>query len=261
MLAAPTCMQPASVRIVAHRGLSAREMENTMPAFEAALRAAADGIELDIQLTRDEELVVYHDRTLGKLDGSRRPVAQRTIAELRRRDFSPRRGVRYRGVGLPSLAEVLDTYGGRIPLMLEIKADGERPRSPRWHRLVEGVIDAVRARSLVGDVHILSFDGAVLRAVRRLDPELFRVWNVDQPLAWTPALRRAVHGVHAVCLPARFATAILGRSLREHGCQLWVYRCDTERAIVHARRSGAQVLITDDPIWLRDRLGRRTRKR
>ena len=225
-----------------------------MPAFEAAVRCGADAIELDVQLTRDEVPVVYHDRTLFKLDGSRRRVAERSFDELRHRDFSRRRGARYRGIGVPSLAQVLDELGGRIPLMLEIKADGERPRSARWRRLVDGVVDAVQRRALARHVHVLSFDAEVLALVGRRAPELPRVWNVDAPVEWSPVFQRRLAKVGTLCLPARFATATLGRRLQEQDRALWVYRCDTEHALLLARRSGATMLITDDPAWLRRRL-------
>jgi glycerophosphoryl diester phosphodiesterase len=226
-------------------------MENTMPAFEAAVAAGADAIELDIQLTRDDVPVVYHDRTLGKLTGSRRRVCDLTRDELDRFDFSKRRGPRYYGVGVPSLDEVLDAYGGRLPLLLEIKADVERPRGARWNRLIESVIDAVHTRGSSPHVYILSFDARVLAVVRRRAPELRRVLNVDVRPPWSPAQWRSMRAVHAVCLPARFATVELGRRLQEYERQLWVYRCDTDRALERARRSGAQTFISDDPIWLR----------
>ena len=135
-----------------------------------------------------------------------------------------------------------------------IKADGERPRSARWRRLVDGVVDAVQRRALARHVHVLSFDAEVLALVGRRAPELPRVWNVDAPVEWSPVFQRRLAKVGTLCLPARFATATLGRRLQEQDRALWVYRCDTEHALLLARRSGATMLITDDPAWLRRRL-------
>jgi glycerophosphoryl diester phosphodiesterase len=242
------------VCIVAHRGASSLEMENTMPAFEAAVRAGADAIELDIQLTFDGVPVIYHDRTLGKLTSGRRRIGDLSLGQLRELDFARRRGPRYRGVTVPTLDEVLDAFGRRLPLLLEIKTDAERSKSTRWRRLVESVVESVASRRLEARVYVLSFDAAALAMVGRISPRIRRVRNVDVGPRWSSRMQRSLADVHALCLPARFATARLGRSLLEHQCRLWVYRCDTERALARARRSGAEAFITDDPAWLRRRL-------
>lgn len=225
-----------------------------MRAFEAAIRLGADAVELDIQLTRDGVPVVYHDRTLGKLCGSRRRIGDLSLEELRGFDYSQRRGAHYRGVGVPALEEVLDTFGGRMPLMLEIKADTERPGSRRWHGLIDAVLESVGTRGLASNVFILSFHADVLAAVHERAPALRCVRNVDVRVRWSPGVWRSLQAVHALCLPARLATAELGQRLHEGERRLWVYRCDTERALARARRSGAETFITDDPAWLRERL-------
>lgn len=246
-------MRPPPYRplVVAHRGASALRAENTMPAFAAARRSRADAIELDIQLTRDDVTVVYHDKTLGKLSGGRRRIADHTLAELRRYDFTHRYGPDYQGLSVPTLDDVLDRFGGRIPLMLEIKADGERPRSERWHQLVRSVVEAVQLRGLHDSVYILGFDAAVLRAVLQREPQLRCVLNVGKRVTWSPSWRRAIAPMRGLCLPARFATAHLGHRVHRSGRQLWVYRCDTDEALSRALSARADAMITDDPGWLR----------
>src|SRR5438093_12725949 len=83
--------------VFAHRGGSALAPENTIQAFDNGLRLGADGIELDVRLSRDGIVVVHHDRTLERTTGLSGPVAMRTGAELSR-------------VGVPALAEVLARY-------------------------------------------------------------------------------------------------------------------------------------------------------
>ena len=83
--------------VLAHRGYSSRAPENTMAAFRLALEAGADGLELDVQLTRDGEAVVIHDFTLDRTTDGSGFVAQYTLAELRQFDA---------GVGLPRSLQV-----------------------------------------------------------------------------------------------------------------------------------------------------------
>src|SRR6266704_6723304 len=83
--------------VFAHRGGSALAPENTIQAFDNGLRLGADGIELDVRLSRDGAVVVHHDRTLDRTTTLRGPVADRTADELRR-------------AGVPVLADVLARY-------------------------------------------------------------------------------------------------------------------------------------------------------
>src|ERR671929_155263 len=68
--------------VIAHRGASAYAPENTMPAFELAVRQGADMLELDVQRSADDVLVVFHDDTTERWDGKKRLVASCTLAEL-----------------------------------------------------------------------------------------------------------------------------------------------------------------------------------
>ena len=107
----------------AHRGLfdNKRFPENSLGAF----RAAADrgfGIELDVQLTRDGKVVVFHDYTLDRICGQNGTVSKMTLKELRayrllNTDFT-----------IPTLKEVLETVNGRVPLLIELKGESANDR-------------------------------------------------------------------------------------------------------------------------------------
>ena len=104
----------------AHRGLHGPTtglVENTLPAFEAA-RDAGYGSELDIQFSRDMQVVVFHDDDLQRLCGDPRKVCQLTLEELR---ALPLAGADAR---IPTLREVLDAVDGRVPLLIELKNGG-----------------------------------------------------------------------------------------------------------------------------------------
>ncbi len=114
--------------VIAHRGSSAEAPENTLPAFEAALRHGADALELDVRLTADGAPVVIHDATLDRTTDGSGPVAQQALADLRAVDagatFTPDggRSFPYRGQGarIPTLGEVLWAFP-QAPLLIEIK--------------------------------------------------------------------------------------------------------------------------------------------
>jgi glycerophosphoryl diester phosphodiesterase len=102
---------------IAHRGLHAAHdgrPENSLAAFEHAC-ALGFPAELDVRLTRDREVVVFHDRALRRLTGAAGRVEDRTLAEIR--------GLRLHGSRepVPLLREVLDLVHGRVPLLVELK--------------------------------------------------------------------------------------------------------------------------------------------
>jgi len=114
--------------VIAHRGASTEAPENTLQAFEAAVRQGADALELDVRVTRDGAAVVIHDETLERTTDLTGPVRARTLADLRAADagyrFSPDRGrsfpLRDREVRIPTLAEVLWAFPA-MPIMIEVK--------------------------------------------------------------------------------------------------------------------------------------------
>lgn len=151
----------------AHRGASARVPENTLEAFREGLEDGAGGLELDVHLTLDGEVVVIHDPTVDRTTDGSGAVARMTLADLRRLDaghrFSPDRGSSfpYRGQGtrVPTLAEVYDAFPEAF-LNIEIKE--ARPG-------VEGaVLRVIRGAGAEGRTLIASNRHGVIRRFRRL---------------------------------------------------------------------------------------------
>ena len=113
---------PFMGRNYAHRGLHRIDKsvpENSIPAFEAAARIGY-GVELDVHLTQDGEVVVFHDDDLVRLCGAEGKVEDKTLSELRQHKLC---GTQY---GIPTLKEVLEAINGRCPMIVELKKGGRR---------------------------------------------------------------------------------------------------------------------------------------
>lgn len=123
-----TFFDPPGPLVFAHRGGCALGPENTLAAFDLAMAAGADGLELDVHLSADGVVVVHHDRTLDRTTAASGPVAALTAAALSRIDagysFRDRDSFPFRnqGIGVPTLAEVLRRYPD-VPLIVEMKVD------------------------------------------------------------------------------------------------------------------------------------------
>ncbi len=105
----------------AHRGASHCAPENTMTAFTAAVEGGADGLELDIHLSRDGVPVVIHDETLERTTDGCGLVAEMTWQQLRQLDAGCWFATEFAGESIPALEEVLETFGGQLRLNLELK--------------------------------------------------------------------------------------------------------------------------------------------
>lgn len=146
--------------------------ENTIAAFDHGLALGADGLELDVRLTRDGAVVVLHDDTLERTTNGRGPVRACSLDDLRSVDagywFKPDDAGHhfpYRGAGLfvPVLGDVLSRYAG-IPLIIELKQN--------FPELAYRVIDVLRAAGAVEGAALGSFYSRVLRAARRYEPAI-----------------------------------------------------------------------------------------
>ena len=142
----------------AHRGLHGEgSAENSMSAFAAA-KEMGFGIELDVRLSKDGELVVFHDDNLTRVVGREGKVVDFTAKELSKMKLAGT------SEGIPTFREVLDLIDGAVPLLIEIKMSGEETGVAE--KLVE-VIEGYK-----GDYIVESFNPFALRAVKRARPDI-----------------------------------------------------------------------------------------
>ena len=130
--------------VIAHRGASAYELENSLAAFRRARDQGADGIELDVHETGDGELVVVHDADLAG-----RPIAEMAIADVRSHPLA-------NGEPVPTLAETLDVIGAETIAFIEVKG-----LTPAGDARLFDLIDQAPASS---NCHVHSFDHRVVAA-------------------------------------------------------------------------------------------------
>lgn len=155
--------------VFAHRGGSALAPENTLAAFDRGLAVGADGLELDVRLSRDGVVVVHHDRTLDRTTDLTGEVADKSAPELSMADagfhFLVGDGApfRARGVNVPALGDVLRRYPDHR-VIVEAKLDTAE--------MATALVETVRRADAVDRVCVGSFGWRVLALVRRLEPAL-----------------------------------------------------------------------------------------
>jgi glycerophosphoryl diester phosphodiesterase len=143
--------------VFAHRGGAAIGPENTIPAFDRGLAAGADGLELDVHLSRDGIVVVHHDSRLDRTTTASGALAARTAAELAEIDATSRFNPLEPTAGVPTLDGVLRRYPS-VKIIVELKQG-----TPG---LARAVVEVVRRADATGRVCVASFSLRAMRAAR-----------------------------------------------------------------------------------------------
>ena len=207
--------------VIAHRGASWDEPENTLPAFERAIAVGADFVEFDVQAAGDGALVVFHDLELDRLTPLSGKLRDRSLAELRE-------------VGIPTLEEVLEVTTGRIGVMPELKS----PRFGRRHDVVARTLSL-----LTRDAVVLSFSRPALLDCRRLRPEL----RVVQHVGFGVSIRAAAGYAWGVGFQDRRLTARGVAKARGLGLATTVYTVNEPARMNELAALGVDGLFTDRP--------------
>ncbi len=232
--------------IIAHRGASAYEPENTLRAFQLAIEQGAQMIELDLHTTRDGQVVVIHDETLDHTTNLTGRVDQLTLAEIKRADAG-------QGERVPTLDEVLDLTSGKLRLYLEIK--DPRAAAP--------VLQMIRARRCQGEMLLASFD---LELMRRLGDEVrdVELGVILGSESWNPFVRyreafpwRALRTINyqVLCMQVELCYGYLARRAKASGKRLYVWTADSEEQFARMIARKVDGIVTNRPDRLREFLG------
>ncbi len=253
------------VLVIAHRGGAGLWPENTLYAFRQAAALGVDVLEMDVQITKDGEIVVLHDSTVDRTTNGTGAVGDLTLTELRRLDAGytwtadegqsfPFRG---RGLTIPTLAEVFAALP-EAPMNIEIKPSGPSIAAP--------LAQLIRDYGMAECVLVASFDVGILQEFRRLCPEaataaaeaevrtlytlgLLRLGRTYCPPAEAVQVPE-YHGRRRVVTP-HFVAMVGERNMEVH---VWtVNRCDDMRRMV---KLGVDGIVTDYPDRLLAVLGR-----
>jgi len=232
------CNGPVNPQIIAHRGASRAERENTVAAFRTARTLGAQAVELDVRVTADGVLVVHHDPRLGE---SGTPITH-----------TPRRLL---PVEIPTLDEALDACAG-MWVNVEIKNDPDEPDFDPTDHIAESVIHALARRNEHQRWLISSFRFETVNRCRLMEPRIATAWlTTDIP---DDAIERVQRFGHRAVHP-HYASVTQDFIERSHaaGVQVNVWTCDEPDAMRRLVDWGVDGICTNVPDLALDVLGRR----
>lgn len=235
--------------ILGHRGASGHAPENTRVAFEKARELGADGVEFDVQMTKDGIPVVIHDENVVRTTDGQGLVKDLTLEEFKTLDAGSHFGPEFAGEELLTLDETLETVRDFRLINIEIK------NGPIFYPdLEEKVLEAVARFNLQEKVILSSFNHYSLHKIRELNPDirigvlymsgLFRPWEYAKKLG-----ARALHPFFAAVTPE------IVQESHQHGVEVNVFGANDRGILQQLMAAGVDMIITDYPeraIKLRD---------
>jgi glycerophosphoryl diester phosphodiesterase len=247
--------------VIAHRGASGTAPENTLAAIKQAMAVKADGIEVDVQLTKDDALVIIHDRAVDRTTDGRGPVNGLTLCEIRQLDAGrwfnrtvpPLASEAFVGLTVPTLEAVIDlTAEANLRLYLDVKY-------AKWPEPLPSMIcQIITGKNCWDRVILTSSDHASLCTMKKVEPRARTAHLFD----WRSAKKGARYILrlaekwradelalhHAVCSDELIERAHL------HGLTVAVWTVNQRRMMRRFLKSAVNAIMTDFPERLQSEL-------
>ena len=236
--------------VLAHRGASAYAPENTEPAFQKAIELGADGVELDVHLSKDGHMVLNHNFHLEQNSNGTGLVQDYTLKELKKLDFGSWKGPEFRGTPILTLEEALLIVRDMQLINIEIKS----PQEP-YPGLAEQVCRLVERMDLTEKVVVSSFNHQTAMECRRWNPRLAVGLLYEKPI-FNPARYASHQGAQAIHPMSALLSKNQVRIAKELDIQVNVWTVDKPKRALTLENWGCHSIITNVPDVILAALGR-----
>lgn len=230
-----------------HRGASGHAPENTLPAFKMAADMGADGVELDIQLTKDGEIVICHDETIDRTSNGAGWLKDFTFAELRALDFSNGNAA-YEGVKIPTMEEVFDLLAPTgLTINIELKTG-----IIFYEQIEEKILELAKKMDWEDRVIYSSFNHYSVRKIRELNPDAkVGLLYADGPLDMPGYGHRfGADALHPAFYNLQYPDYM--EDCRKYGLDVNVWTVNSTEDLLRCRDLGVNAIITNYPVKARN---------
>lgn len=225
---------------MAHRGSSYEAPENTMLAFENAVKATADYIELDVHETKDGVIVVIHDDNLKRTTGVNKKVYNMTYDEIKDLDAGSYFGddEEFKNCRIPTLDEVMSYTKGKIKLNIEIKLSVYEPD------LVEGVAELIEKYDYTDDCYVTSMNYKALTGIKEINEDI----KTGYVLYSAYGNYYNIDNVDAFSINFAYVNKNVVDAIHYRGKQLFVWTINDRTTAEKMVSMGVDAVITDNPV-------------
>ena len=233
--------------VMAHRGLSADALENTLYAFSDAISVGADFIELDVQQTRDGVLVVMHDSNLKRTTGVNKDIWDVDYADIQNLDAGSWFDPAYANARIPTLEETLQFVDKRAKLNIEIK-----PTKHGSDTLEQDVAELITRYQYTDACYVTSFSYGSLKKVKEANPEIRTGYLMSVAYGQFYSLKYA----DAFSLNKVFVTSQVVNAAHQQGKQIFAWTVNSMSEVRSLCNLHVDSIITDDPVMVQNVISR-----
>lgn len=223
--------------LCAHRGAMATHPENTIPAFQEAIRLGAHMIEFDVQLSRDGELMLMHDGTVDRTTDGKGKVAELTFKELRALDAGARKDKRFAGTRIPTFAETLEMMPRNVWLNCHLKGG-----AALGAEVAKGIVLAKRQHQA-----FMACGAEAAKAAREVEPGIL-IGNMDRQANTLDYVQQtiAMKAAFIQLLGKGEITAEHVQMLKANGVRVNYYHAETAALVKNLFASGVDFPLVND---------------
>jgi glycerophosphoryl diester phosphodiesterase len=245
-----------SIQRVAHRGGALLAPENTIAAFLNAFSLPIDAIELDVHMSRDGHVIVFHDNLVQKRTKGSGNILDLDLSYLRSLDAA----VHYPGgwpepQHIPTLSEVLELAKGRTQVYIEIKTSKRGRILGSYPNIAEKVIELVHKAGMINNVLIISFDWQILSAIKSIE-QILETGMLVSKKVWNPSARNGMslllekaeeYACEWINMDYKLFTTEMPQTIHDNGLKLGLWTVNSETEMLFFAGAGVDSLTSDRP--------------
>lgn len=229
------------ITICSHRGNSYEAPENTLPAIEKAIDSTADYVEIDVQETKDGEIILMHDLSVYRTTGVRKKVYELTYEEINGLDVGAWFSEEYKNTPVPTLREVLELCKGKIKLNIEIKAHKNMPD------LEKKVAELIEEYDLIRQSVVTSVYKDSLKKIKKYNKDIVTGYILSSAYGRYYLDKE----IDFLSMRSSFVNERVIRLAHKNGKEVCVWTVNSKREAIRMSQLGVDNIITDRPSYIR----------
>jgi glycerophosphoryl diester phosphodiesterase len=231
------------VFIAAHRGASGVAPENTIAAYEEAMKGGADMIEVDVQMSVDRKIICYHDSRLGRTAIGKKPISKLPLKYLRKLDVGSWFDRYYQSQRIPTLDETIELIRDKAYLNIEIKSSKEENNKEKAIRIYE----IVKEKGYIPYTLFASFDMPLISEMKQNDPDI-HIAGIKIPGNDTPASElKEKYGIEAFIVSIDELSQEIDDDCKKNGIYLAVYSVDNWYELEKIKKYNVKTVVSNYP--------------
>ncbi len=230
--------------VFGHRGYKIKFPENTLISFEEAVKVGCPAIELDVMLSSDRHVVVFHDEILERTTNGKGHVSKTTLSQLKDLDAGSWFDHSFKNTRIPELSEVFDSLGRKALINVEIKKECFEKSFPN-DSIEHQVLELINSFNLRSRVIISSFSGEIIKRIKAIDPNIETAYifdNIPEDLD-----EHIAAGIFSVHISKKIADVNFVKLMHKKKIKVFVWTVNKVKDYNQLIKNGVDGIFTDNP--------------